>query len=86
MVSMKPCPGTSKAMHMATWESDGTVIQIPCDGKEVPTDVTGFPPHGDLLEDDERVVNTGNEQPDVWKPRERSHSYSSLSIDIWESS
>lgn len=48
-------------MHMATWESDGTVIQIPCDGKEVPTDVTGFPPHGDLLEDDERVVDTGNE-------------------------
>ena len=43
MISVEPCPGTAEAVHVATWESDWTVLQIPCDGEEVPTDVTGFP-------------------------------------------
>lgn len=65
MVSMEPSPGTSEAVNMATWESDRTVLQIPCDGKVLPTDVTRFPTHGDLLEVDEGVVDTGNERANV---------------------
>lgn len=53
-------------MYMTARESDQTIIQIPCDGKEVSADITGLPTYGDLVESDEGTVDAGNERPNVW--------------------
>ena len=74
MIAMEPCQRACEAVNMATGKSDWTVLQVPRDGKEVPTYVAGSPTKWNLLEVDEDIVDTGNKTPDIRQLWVRIHT------------